>query len=270
MKANPVGVDNSRTYTTRLQKAGAAIDDSRLLVRAWSDALKEDQIIQELVSENILGKTSRMRTKDVIRRVFIPRFVSGEPKNAWRYLQVLEKAGTDSETINALLYYHTAKSEGILYDFVVQEVFPRFMVGHSDIGVEDVVKFISEAVLEEKKEVWSDTVSLKVARGMLAALRDFGILEGKAKKQIKTTYLSPAAFAIIAFLIHTKTKSGEKIINSDDWKLYLLSPEVVERKLLEAHQLDFLAYKAAGNIKRIDFSYKSVEEMAHELAGRQA
>ena len=91
-----MGKDNSRTYTTRLQKAGAAIEDSRLLLRAWSDVMQKDQIIQELVSNNVLGKTSRMRTKDVIRRIFIPRFVSGEPKNAWIYLQIWIRSSSAS------------------------------------------------------------------------------------------------------------------------------------------------------------------------------
>lgn len=257
----------SRSYTTRLQKAGAAIEDSRILLRHWSDAIPTEKLTDKLVSENVLGKTSRMRMKDVITRVFVPRFVHGEPKDAWRYLRTLEVGGTDGDTVASLLYFHTARSEKILYDFMVEEVYLRFMVGHSEIGVDDAVKFISEVIPRETKERWTDTVNLKVARGMLAALRDFGVLEGKAKKQIKATYLSPTAFAIITFLIHTKTKSGEKIINSDDWKLYLLSPEAVERKLLDAHQLGFLTYKVAGNIKRIDFSYDSVEEMAHELAG---
>lgn len=257
----------TRSYTTRLQKAGAAIEDSRILLRHWSDAIPTEKLTDKLVSENVLGKASRMRMKDVIIRVFVPRFVRGEPKDAWRYLQTLEVGGTDGDTMASLLYFHTARSEKILYDFMVEEVYPRFMVGHSEIGVDDAVKFISEVVPIGTMERWTDTVSLKVARGMLAALRDFGILEGKVKKQIKATYLSPTAFAIIAFLVHTKTKSGERIINADDWKLYLLSPEVVERKLFDAHQLGFLTYKVAGNIKRIDFPYKSVEEMAHELAG---
>lgn len=264
------GKESPHGYTTRLQKAGAAIEDSRILLRHWSYEIPTEQLTEKLVSENVLGKTSRMRMKDIITRVFVPRYVNGEPKDAWRYLQTLEVGGTDSDTMASMLYFHTARSEKILYDFMVEEVYPRFIVGHSEIGVDDAVKFISEVVPRETKERWTDTVSLKVARGMLAALRDFGVLEGKVKKQIRPTHLSPTAFSIITFLIHTKTKSGERIINADDWKLYLLSPEVVERKLLDAHQLGFLIYKVAGNIKRIDFSYESVEEMAHELAGQKA
>lgn len=255
-------------YTTRLQKAGAAIEDTRILLRHWNDEIPKEKLTEKLITENVLGKASRMRTKDVINRIFIPRFVQGEPKNAWKYLQTLEIGGTDGTTMAALLYYHTARSERILYDFMVVEVYPRFKIGHSEIGVEDAVHYISETVVQEKSGGgWTDTVSLKVARGMLAALRDFGILEGKVKKRIASVFLPSPAFAIIAFILSQQLKSADKIIRCDDWKLYFLSPEAVERKLLEAHQLGYLNYKVAGDIKRIDFPYSTLEEMAHGIVG---
>lgn len=260
--------ESTRAYTTRLQKAGAAIEDSRILLRHWSDAIPTEQLTDKLISENVLGKTSRMRMKDVITRVFVPRFVHGEPKDAWRYLQTLEVGGIDSTTMASLLYFHTARSERILYDFMVEEVFARFKVGHNEIGVEDAVSYISKVTAPEKKDgAWTDTVSLKVARGMLAALRDFGILKGKAKKRLASVFLHPQAFALLAFISNQQLRSVDKIIHSDDWKLYLLSPEAVERKLLEAHQLGYLNYKVAGDIKRIDFPYSSLEEMAHGIVG---
>jgi len=263
--------ESSYVYTTRLQKAGAAIEDTRILLRNWNDAIPVDQLTERLVSENVLGKASRMRVKDVITRIYIPRFVHGEPKDAWRYLQTLEVGAADSTTMASLLYYHTARSERILYDFMVEEVFTRFKVGHNEIGVEDAVSYIFKSIAAEKGgSAWTDTVSLKVARGMLAALRDFGILEGKAKKRITSVFLPTQAFSLIALILNQQLKSVEKIIHSDDWKLYLMSPEAVERKLLEAHQLGYLGYKVAGDIKRIDFPYSSLEEMAHGIIGQPA
>jgi hypothetical protein len=252
-------------YTTRLLKAGAAIEDTRILLRYWTDTVPKEELTHRLVAENALGKTSRMRVKDVVTRIFIPRYVDGDPKEAWRYLKILELGGMDGSSMSALLLFHTARCERLLYDFVVEELFPRFMVGRDEISVDDTARFISDALVKRDAENWTETVKIKVARGMLAALRDFGILQGKAKKKIRAPYLSPEAFAFIAFLVHLHTKSGERIVNSEDWRLYLLTPEAVERKFLEAHRLGYLSYRQAGNLRRIEFPYRTVEDMAHAI-----
>jgi hypothetical protein len=102
----------------------------------------------------------------------------------------------------------------------------------------------------------------------MATLRDFGVLEGVAKKKIANFYLPIDAFACIAFLLQSTIASGEMILNRSDWKLFLLNSQRVERMFLEAHQHGLLNYHAAGNIIRIEFKGESIEEVAYDIAKR--
>jgi len=61
---------------------------------------------------------------------------------------------------------------------------------------------------------------------------------------------------------------GERLVHHGDWSLFLLSPEDVENKLLEADVRGFLQYQAAGRITRIEFPAETFKEMAHVILGR--
>ena len=47
-----------------------------------------------------------------------------------------------------------------------------------------------------------------------------------------------------------------------------MSPPVVERLFLDAHQNKLLTYQAAGKIHRIEFYANNLEEMANVISGR--
>ena len=255
-------------YKARFHHFGAMIDEMRLLVARFDPEAPIDAWVDELIRENVLGKTSRSWTKEVIRGVFIPRFVTGYFENAWKHLRVLEDKGADLSLIRTLMYYHTAKNDLFFYDFVTIELYEGFYMGHLDIAAADVFKFIQKCEPEQFNKPWSDYVQRRLSRGVMATLRDFGILEGKAKKKIANFFLPIEAFACIAFLIQSTTPSGEMILNHSDWKLFLLNSHSVERMFLEAHQRGLLNYNAAGNIVRIEFMHKSIEELAHDIASR--
>ncbi len=115
---------------------------------------------------------------------------------------------------------------------------------------------------------WSQTVTAKVARGVLATLRDFGILEGTVKKRIAPVYLPVESFAYIAFALQQEGASGPHLVHHQDWLLFLFSPSVVEHMFLEADRHGLLHFQAAGKIVRIDFPVHSFEEMANVVAAR--
>ena len=247
-------------YVSRLLKGGALLDDMRLLVRSWSDNANDEHKVK-LVIENRLGKKTRTRSAEVFRRVFAPRFLQGNPPRAWKIVRPLEDREVAVEISTPLYYWITARSDKLIYDFVTKEL--RARVGSTDptVRTDETSNWIKE-VLSNQGQKWTDTALIKVARGLLAALRDFGILEGAANKHIAPRYLPTESFAYIAFVLHQLGSSGIKLQNHKDWELFLLSQPVVERLFLDAHQLHFLRYDAAGDIVRIEFNANNYEEMA--------
>jgi hypothetical protein len=256
-----------QNYTTRLQKGGALIEDMRIIVRNWSDELDKNTQIQQFLKDNVLGKFTKTRSTDTLRRAFSHRFLEGDPPDTWKIVRPLEDAEVEIEIIRSIYYWVTARSDPLMYDFVIDEIFPRSKGHDLNIQIKETAYWIKERV-SSQNQLWTETVTLKVSRGLLAALRDFRILEGGAKKKIAPVYLPHESFAYIAYALNSLGVSGERLIHHNDWKLFLFGPSVVERMFIEAHQYGFLRYEAAGNLYRIEFMAKNYKEMADVIAKR--
>lgn len=258
----------SVSYTSRLQKGGALLQEMRQLTKLWSEA---PDIAEKLVVGNPLALPSRARAKDVIIRTFVPRFVKGDPPNFWKALSIFEAQSANIEIIRPLHYFAAARAEALIADFVGQFLIPRQQSGMLEITIEETVRFIRESPIEKFDGArWSEAVQIKVARGLLAALRDFGILQGRVKKRLAPFYLPVTAFSFVAFLLHLKQPSGDRLLADPEWQLFFLSPALVERMFLEAHQERFLEYHAAGRVIRIEFPAQTMEEYAYALTQRPA
>jgi len=116
---------------------------------------------------------------------------------------------------------------------------------------------------------WSASLrSTRVARGLLAALRDFGVLAGAAKKHLKPLLLPTESFAFLAMLRGTLGHRGNISLSDPCWQLFFLNETGVERFFIEAQQRRLLEYHAAGAVVRIEFPVATLDEYAHELAQR--
>src|SRR2546422_4001262 len=120
-------------YTTRLQKGGALLDDMRQLVRTWSDAPVAAQR-DSGVRSNILNKDTRTRLADVYRRAFLPRFVNGPIRNAWKLVRPLEDVGAPIHIVRPVYYWISAKAEPLLGDFCREFILPRQASVQASIG----------------------------------------------------------------------------------------------------------------------------------------
>jgi hypothetical protein len=253
-------------YNSRLQKGGALLEDMRLLVRNWQEHGMNGQY-DIVVAENLLGKRTRARATDTLRRAFLPRFVNGRPPHAWKILRELEDRSLPVEIIRPLYYWITARTERLLCDFVCVELLNRSKSYVQRITTDDVARWITSQLATCGK-VWSPSVMTKVARGMLATLRDFGLLEGAGRKRIAPVYLPIESFVYIAFALHQEGVSGLQLVQHRDWQLFLLSTPMVEQMFLEADRRGLLRFQAAGEIMRIDFPAASYGEMADVVLAR--
>ncbi len=262
-KENP-----QKSYTSRLQKGGALLNDMRLLVRQWSDEASFNEQRQKIIIENMLGKKTRARAIDIFRRAFSQRFVKGDPPKSWKILRPLEDREANIEILKPIYFWITSRSEELLYDFVIEFITHRSKSPDVTIRLDETKLWLKKN-LADRAQNWSEAVTLRVARGLLAALRDFGMLEGKLTKKITPPYLPCESFAYVAFVLFTMGNAGERLVTHPDWQLFLLSPSGVEHLFLEAHQRRLLRYAAAGRIHRIEFAANTIEEMADVIVGRR-
>ena len=251
-------------YNTRIQKGGALLEDMRMLVRSWEEIVEKNTKSE---ARRLLGKKTLARSRDTINRAFAPRFLQGDPPNAWKIARLLEDRNAEPEILRPVYYWITARSDRLLYEYVTEELIHIAGSGDGSVRIEETATWISNRIKKADRE-WTPTVILKVGRGILAALRDFGILEGGSKKRVAPVHLPIEAFCYIAFWLGRLGHSGKSLVTHPDWGLFLLSPGLSERLMLEAHQQNQLSFHSAGRIYRVDFPTDDPGDYADVLIGK--
>lgn len=253
-------------YTSRLIKASALLADTKALLAHWNLSQDIKTNLQQAKTENVFGKASRARVVEILK-IFHQRYF--DDPAIGHALVTLVQGGAPAAWIDPLLYYYSVQNDHTLRAIVLEVVYLRQTGGYSDISTELVKRNLRDWVAEGKTSAaWGDETVERIARNALAALRDFGILSGKAIKSITPIYLPVEAFAFLAFDLQRRTTSGEQILQHEDWKLFFLPVEGVERFFLEAHQERLLAYYAAGSVIRLEFSEQTLVEVADALVKR--
>jgi hypothetical protein len=253
-------------YTSKIIKAGAVLADTKTLLAHWDLAASAQENMERTQRDNLFGKASRSRVRDVLA-IFRQRFLGEE--FVTRALVVLVKQKLPAASLDRILFFHAARSDRLLHDVVTEVLAPLSARGITDIDVLEFQKPLKKWMAEEKTSApWSDATVERIAQGLLSALRDFGVLQGAVNKRIAPAYLPVKAFAYLAFYLKQHQPSGAKLAELPDWKLFFLPREGVERSLFEAHQSGLLEYHAAGSVTRLDFTASTLEEYAHVLTQR--
>jgi len=240
------------------------LPDTKLLLANWDEDLDVQANLDRVRRENLFGKASRSRVEDILL-VFRQRYL--KDPGVLKALVVMARSGVPSESLDRVLYFQAARSDRLLHDLVTELFYERS--GRSDREVRSwgVQNWDEEQVEAGRTErPWSEAVQRRVAQGLLASLRDFGILEGSVNKRLAFPYLPIEAFAFLAFQLYLDGSSGERLVNDPEWRLFLLPDGTVERFFLEAHQEGLLEYYAAGPVVRLDFPAHTLEEYANVLA----
>jgi hypothetical protein len=253
-------------YTSRIIKASALIADTRLLLSEWDLTLSVEENLVQARQRNIFGRASRRRSEDVLR-IFRQRYF--DDPAVGEMLVILAQNGRSGQWLEPLLYFFSAQNDRTLRDLVIEVVYPRHLAGYSDLPPDFLLRAVRQWVSEGKTTTeWGDTTTARVARNAQAALRDFGIFQGKVNKSIAPVFLPTPAFALIALWQQQHLHSGNLVLHSEDWKLFFLPVEGVERFFIEAHQEHLLNYDAAGSIVRLEFPADNLPDYARFLMDR--
>ncbi len=255
-------------YRSKIIKVGALLADTKTLLAQWNEACSVSENLDRFRRENIFGKASRSRVEDILA-IFRHRYLASE--SVTKALATLVKGQFSAEGLVRIFYLHATRADTLLHDVVTEVLLPLQASGKTDVAIKDILTPLARWVAEGKTAGhWSEPTLVRVAQGLMATLRDFGVLQGAVHKRLAPMYLPVEAFAYIAFCLHREQPSGERLLSHPEWRLFFLSPQAVERFFVEAHQHRLLEYHAAGSIIRVTFPADSIEEYARALAQRTA
>jgi hypothetical protein len=250
-------------FTGNIQKGGALLDDCRRVVEVWDPSISESDNLTRIVDQGLLAKRSRTRAEDVIRRIIRPRLIEPGPQ----VIPALKNFLSDGQAFREACYYETSRDEKLLALFAEEPLYAMWNDGRLGVTVQEVIAWQVQMTAFGQLPTWTDTVRLKVARGLLAALRDFGVLAGDNTKTIVPPNLSPRGFSYVAWRLHETGGSSRSLSNSHVWRRWLLDPTRVSDLFRQATRLGVMSVSTAGSAVRIDWHANDLQEVTSAGAG---
>jgi hypothetical protein len=259
-------VGHGRRYTIALCKGAALLDETRSLLKHWVPGEEIDQFVDRIQRENALGKATAYRTKDIVRRVFVRRFLASTDTPARRLKRIVER-GLSHKLFTEVLFLYAARADALLYDFAADAFWPASRRGRSSLSLTEVLDFLTEAAGDGRiPRAWSATVQRKVARGVLSTLRDIGFIrEQGSQRDILPYYLSDEGIAYLGYELREKGLSDLAICEHRDWQLFGLTASRLMTRLDSLPDTCGLLTQRAGSLVRITWTYQSVEELIDAL-----
>jgi hypothetical protein len=243
---------------------GSLIEETYAVFRDWDYALSKLENLKRVRKENTIGATSTNWALNVTK-VLNRRF---EPGGRDRPLVELAKSGCDREVWKPLLLYHMTRDEFLVRDFLVNWLYPQFTAGAYRLRAEDVFPYLQ--ALTKKKGIewsgkWSEVTLKRVGSGLLRIAVDFGLLQGAQSREFASYYLPEESFLYLLHAMMDTEANARRVINAEDWRMYLMDSADVERELLRLHQFRKLHYEVAGSLAQIKLPAASAADYAREF-----
>jgi len=243
---------------------GSLIDETYAVFRDWDYDLSKLENLRRAREENTMGATSANWALNVAK-VLNRRF---DPAGRERALVELAKAGCDREVWKPLLLYHMTRDEFLVRDFLINWLYPQFTAGAYRLRAEDVFPYLQ--ALTKKKDIewsgsWSDSTLKRVGSGLLRIAVDFGLLKGAQTREFASYHLPEQSFLYLLHAMMDSEANARRVIDAEDWRMYLMDAADVERELLRLHQFRKLHYEAAGSLAQIKLPATSAAEYVREL-----
>lgn len=257
-----------RKYTTAISKGTAMVNETRSLLLSWKPGEDFDAFARRVQSEGILGSATAYRTQDAVRRVFAPRFLR-PTDSAARVLKHVLESGLPGRVFTELLFLYAARNDSLIYDFTSREFWPAVRRGRTAIDTDTVLAFLSEAHMDGRLESrWSHNVAVRIARCLLAMLRDVGFLRetNRGRREIVEYRMSDEGVAILARELHESGITDAALCSHPDWELFGMRGSEVLDRLDAIGEHRGLIVQRAGSVVRLTWFAGSIEELIDVLA----
>ncbi len=243
---------------------GSLIEETYAAFATWDFALSKADNLQRIKDTNSIGARSQHWLRDVVF-VLSRRF---DPSVRDRPLVELAKGGCDRKVWTPLLLWHITRDEFLLRHFLVHWLYAQFSQGSFRLHTDDVVPYLRS--LGKQKDVtwsgaWTDATTSRVASGLLRVAADFGLLTGTPSKAFASYHLPDESFVYLLHAMADAEANARRIVDAEDWRMYLMDGSDVERELFRLHQFRKLQYEVAGSLAQLKLPCSSSADYARGL-----
>ena len=243
---------------------GSLIDETYAVFSDWDFDKSRTENLRRVREDNTIGATSTHWARDVAK-VLNRRF---DPAGRDRPLVELAIADCDCNVWKPLLLFHMTRDEFLVRDFLMNWLYPQFTQGAYRLHTDDVNTYLTS--LSKKKGIewsgkWTDSTTSRVASGLLRMATDFGLLTGTLHKEFASYHLPEESFIYLLHAMADVEPNARRLVDAEDWHMFLMDTSNVERELLRLHQFRKVYYEVAGSLAQLKLPHGSSAEYAREL-----
>jgi Putative inner membrane protein (DUF1819) len=242
---------------------GALIAETYRVFELWDFDLSRFENLRRIKEENLLGAASANWLRDVAK-VINRRF---DPGGRDKPLVALAKAGCPRSTWKPLLLWHMTQDEYLLRDFLLHWLYARFKEGRTILRAADVTPYLQSLPTKGVSWAgsWTDATTARVAAALLRIAADFDLVSGAAVKRFAAYRLPDDSFLYLLHAITQSQPNAQRLIEVEDWHMYLMNASDVEHELLRLHQYKKLNYEVAGTLAQLRLPHASLCEHARSM-----
>ena len=258
----------NEAYAVRIAKGAGLIAETRDLLRAWHPDESAAALAERVLETDLLGKSTARRVKDIVQRVFAPRYLYPEGCPAL-YLKKLVERHTMGDWFRDLCLLYTARANRLVRDSITVLLRNARDEGRFELSLDAVVSFLREASQNGMMaHAWSPEVRKRVARVLLKVLTEFGFLTQRRRgtRDIRNFRPHPMAITYLALDLHFRGATDAAVTAHPDWQLWWLDEPMVREYLDDLSRLGLWVFQAAGAVVRITWHVSSMDEAIDVLA----
>lgn len=242
---------------------GALIEETYTTFAGWDEGQSKKANLDRLKAENTIGAGSETWLRDVAK-VLNRRF---DPAGRDRVLVTLAKRRAPLYVFKPILLWHMTRDEFLLRDFLLHFLFPLYVSGGHRVDAAEVEAFLDEAKRRggRTEHEWSRRTRERVATGLMKIATDFDLLRGAVHREIVSYHLPEEAFLYLLHAIHAVEQNARRTIDSEEWRMYTMSPADVERELFRLHQFRRIEFQMAGSLAELSLPCSSAAEYADRM-----
>ncbi len=260
-----------RRYTSALSKGQGLIQETVSLLQIWEPGVTSSQLVSSALDCGTLAKATANRVRGIIAEGFGPRYLVGSPAPALQLRFLLAK-GVPIKALSQLFFVYTARANLILHDFVREVYWVKYSAGETHLGKEDALHFIESGINRGLiPKPWSTSMMDRVAGYLLGCLQAFSLLTSarKGRREILPFNIASLTTLYFAHELHFRGLSDSAVLEHADWGLFGLESRDVVRELERVSYGGHFVVQYSGEILRIAWKYKSMEECLDAIAASE-
>ncbi len=257
-----------KIYTTALAKGQGAIPETLTLLQVWEPGMTAAELAAQALAKGALAKATARRVNDLVAEVFRPRYLVDDGPVATG-LKCLLAQGFPPRRMAQLFFIHSARANVMFHDFVRQVYWPHYAAGVRHLQKQDSLQFIESAHNNGLiPRPWSASMRDRVAGYLLGVLQDFELLGPihKGVREFLPFNIYPLTTIYLSHELHFSGQSDTSLMHHRDWGLFGLGPRDVVQELERASYGGHFIVQYSGEILRIAWKYKTMEECLYGIA----